>query len=112
MIILAVRSASYTHKNRWRRIISKDMRPTGRILESASNIYKVNVVKKRMCFAAEMCPHCENSTIKTRILAMAAAILDWVRHSLTDSDSVFLRCAFSDPYFFTDNSVVQSFFFS
>ena len=64
-----------------------------------------------MCFAAETCPHCENSTIQTRILAMAVAILDWVRNSWTDSDSVFSRCAFSDPYSFTDNSFFQSFFF-
>ena len=46
MIILAVRPVSYTHKIRWGRIISEDMRPTGRILESASNIYKENLVKK------------------------------------------------------------------
>ena len=46
MIILAVRPASYTHKNRWGRIISKDMRPTGRILESASSILNVDLVNK------------------------------------------------------------------
>ena len=42
VIILAVRPVSYTHTNRWGRIISKDMHP----MESASNIYKVNLVKK------------------------------------------------------------------
>ena len=46
MIILAVRPVSYTHKNRWGRIISKNLRPSGRILESASTTYKEDLVKK------------------------------------------------------------------
>jgi len=34
VIILAVRPASYTHKNCWGRIISKDMHSKGHILET------------------------------------------------------------------------------
>ena len=47
VIVLAVRPASFTHKNGWGRIISKDMRPSGRILESASTTYKEDLVKKQ-----------------------------------------------------------------
>jgi len=46
VIILAVRPASYTHKNRWGCIISKDMRPSGHIIVSASTTYKEDLVKK------------------------------------------------------------------
>ena len=96
VIILAVRSASYTHKNRWGRIISKDMRPMGRILESASNIYKVDL---ECVLPLRLCPHCKNSITKTRILAMAAAIFDWVRNSSPDSDSGLFALRTFGPLF-------------
>ena len=90
MKILTVRPASYTHKNRWGRIISKDMRP----MESASNIYKVNLVKKECVLP----PRCVR-TAKIPSLAKEAAIFYWVRNSWTDSDSGLFALRIFGPLF-------------
>ena len=76
-------------KNCWGRIISKDMRPGGPIIKSASIIYKVDLVNMECVLP----PRCDSTakipSLRLAFLALVAAIFDWVRNSWTDLDSVF-----------------------
>ena len=97
VIVLSVRPASYTHRNRWGRIISKDMRPTGRILESASSILNVDLVKNNV-FCRRDVSALRNFHNQDSHFTEAVAILDWVRNSIRTR--VFSRCAFRTITFY------------
>jgi len=63
-----------------------------------------------MCFAAEMCPHCENSIIKTRILARRSPF--WIGYETRGPIRTrSFRAAHFGPLLFTDNSIFERFFF-